>query len=276
MREEKKFPWTPVAVFAAFGLLCFCVGFLASNIANKKTIRAVEGRLFGCENRFLSFSRNVIANTHSVTQISQGVSDVWNKAVLAKADFNSRIEEFLEQNKNAVEGLQQNNKMIEEQLSALKKSMKDGQDQYEAVIDMYGVYKKIYELGMPPIGTLEGFNSGREKLLLKFNEARTRLYAYMPQLDDTLKPGSDAKEIAASTPADERPRPSEQIKKIAADMPYRKVESLLGVPRDKMRDSSGNEVWIYQSDKIGFRNCVYFGSGKVLQSKVMPLNGKLD
>jgi hypothetical protein len=233
--------------------------------------------LFECENKFLAFSKDVIANTNNVVQISEGVSDVWNKAVLAKADFNARIEEYLDQKKDPIETVKQNNKLIEEQLSELKTSMKGGQDQYEAVIDMYGVYKKIYELGMPPIGTLEGFNSGRESLLLKFRETTSRLYAYMPQLDDTVTAeGGAGPAVVATVPGVEKAKPSEQIKKIVSDMTYRQVESLLGVPRDKKKDSSGHEVWIYYTDKAGFSNCVYFGSGKVLQSKVLPLNSKLD
>jgi hypothetical protein len=276
MREVKSFPWVPVTIFTAFGLLCFFVGFLAANISNKKAMGDVQSRLFECQNRFLAFSKDVIANTNRVVQISEGVSDVWNKAVLAKADFNARIEGFLDQNKDSIEGLNQNHKMIEEQLSELKRSMREGQDQYEAVIDMYSIYKKIFELGMPPIGTLEGFNSGRESLLLKFNEAKSRLYGYMPQLNDTeMAQGGVGPYVDFST-AVEKAKPSELIKKIVNDMSYRQVESLLGVPRDKKKDSSGHEVWIYSSDKAGFRNCVYFGSGKVLQSKILPFNSNID
>ena len=68
----------------------------------------------------------------------------------------------------------------------------------------------------------------------------------------------------------------QRVQNIEKDMSFRKVESVAGVPRDKKRDLQGQEVWLYQSDKVGFRNCVYFDLGKVTQTKNLPLNGNID
>jgi len=48
---------------------------------------------------------------------------------------------------------------------------------------------------------------------------------------------------------------------------FRRIEYLLGAPLEKSRDSSGREVWFYQSDKPGYSNSIYFVKGKVSEVK---------
>ncbi|MFA6383787.1 MAG: hypothetical protein WCY10_00285 [Candidatus Omnitrophota bacterium] len=75
---------------------------------------------------------------------------------------------------------------------------------------------------------------------------------------------------------EQRPGFDQRIQEISGDMTYRQVESFAGVPRDKTKDSQAREVWIYPSEKSGYRNVVYFSSGKVVQSGSLPLNSVLD
>jgi len=169
-------------------------------------------------------------------------------------------------------------------------------------MELYDVYTKLYGLCMNPVGTIEGFDSNRKDLVETYSQAQAKLAAYIPELKKTAEENTDMDATASQaaprqarekketkTPAVKAVRPlssrtnqqvaltyDQRVKQVARDMTYRQVESALGVPREKNRDSHGNEAWIYPSEKAGFRNVVYFASGKVLQTKNLPLNSGLD
>jgi hypothetical protein len=308
MRKEKSFPWMAVIIFVAFGLLCFIGGILASNITNKKQLHVAEARLSECENKFLAFSRKVMANTDAAVEVSKSVADVWHTSVSSGADFNDSISVFLERNKSSISSLKLNNDLIEIQIPELKKYVNESKNEYDAVMQLYEVYKKLYDLGMMPSGTLEGFNNNRDSLVMEYKDVQAKLFVYMPLLQNTAAESVSAETVdlltakapakieeAPKAPPVERVKPVEKIqsfakapapeprlgfdpriKKVSGDMTYRQVESSLGVPREKKKDSQGHEVWIYPSEKAGFRNLVYFSSGKVVQSKNLPVNSALD
>jgi hypothetical protein len=296
MRKEKSFPWIAVAIFAAFGVLCFSSGFLTSNITNKKNLRFAQSRLTACQHRFLEFSQRIIANLDASVRISGEVAALWQESVKNGFDFNARMLEFQEQNKLSLSGLKLNDDLIDVQIPEMEKYMRDSMSEYDVVKQLYDIYKRSYELVMIPAGTLEGFNSSREALALEQKDVRARLLAFMPMLDDTslesgrkgasrppwLQKLARQAQGSASQPAEEKIKLEERlgfdqrIKQIAGNMTYRQVESMAGVPRDKQKVSQEREVWMYPSEISGSRNAVYFASGKVLQIKNLPLNSKLD
>jgi hypothetical protein len=312
MKKEKSFPWVAVMIFAFFGLLCFIGGILLSNITNKKKLNVAQARLSECENKFLAFSRKVMANTEAAVQISKGVASVWHSSVSSGLNFDEGINEFLEQNKQSISSLKMNNDLIEIQIPELKKYVNESRIEYDTVMQLYEVYKKLYDLGMTPAGTLEGFNSNRDSLVMAYKDVQAKLFVYMPLLQDSMQESApietvelpEALTLVKNTEEpmtssvdpikpvekvepleqvksfdkapEQRPDFDPRIKKIAGTMTYRQVESSLGVPREKKKDSQGREAWIYPSEKAGFCNVVYFDSGKVIQSKTLPLNSALD
>lgn len=299
MKKEKSFPVVSLTILVVFGLLCFVGGFLSSNILNKRKIGVIQARLSECENKFLMFSRQVIANIESAAKISQNVSSVWHNAVEDRVDFNERMEKFLAENKEPISDLKLKDDMIEIQVTDLKKYSKESKDMFDAVMELYDVYKRLYELGMTPTGTLEDFDSNRLCLVDQYGQVQSKLFAYMPALKKPVEAQTASVDATVQEMKGGRPAPAakvpvvaalrpldvssvrqlsfdERIKKIAKNMTYRQVESQAGVPRDKKKDSRGREVWLYPSEKTGFRNVVYFDSDKVLQTKNLPLNGALD
>lgn len=297
MRKEKSFPVLSVVILVVFGVLCFWGGFLSSNIANKRKLDALRARLSECENKFILFSRQVIGNADAAVKISEGVSSIWHDSVKNGTDFNDGMEKFLEENKDAIADMKLKNDLIDIQISDLKKYTSESKDTFIVVMELYDVYKKIYALGMNPAGTLEGFDSNRQTLIDAYEQVQSKLIAYMPGVTEMPQPESVAAEteprsvvkearrlkapvVNAAQPlqsaSSEQLNFDQRVKKIAANMTYRQVESAAGVPRDKQKNSEGCEVWIYPSEKTGFRNVVYFSSGKVLQTKNLPLNGSLE
>ncbi len=299
MKKEKSFPVVSLVILIVFGLLCFIGGALSSNILNKRKVNAIQARLTECENKFLSFSRQVIGNIEAAVRISEGVSNVWHESVKRGEDFNGAMVKFLEENKGRISDMKLKHDLIEIQVAELKKYKKESRDTFDAVMELYDVYKKMYELGMSPEGTVEGFDSNLKSLVEVYSHAQSKLSVYMPELKKPagLEPDVPAVQTppqSQDAPAAQAPvvsavqpltaGPSQQpaltydqkIKRISKNMTYRQVESEVGVPRDKKKDSRGNEVWFYPSEKTGFRNLVYFASGKVLQTKNLPLNSSLD
>jgi len=300
MAKEKSFPWIPLTILFLFGVLCFWGGFLSSNIANKKKLHTAQARLSECENKFLSFSEHVIGNADAAVRISEGVSSVWHGSVKNGHDFNAGMEKFLAENKQPISDMKAAHDLIEIQVAELEKYRQEFQNEFEAVMELYGVYKKLYALGMDPAGTLEGFDSNRDSLTAEYDQVRSKLFVYMPELKKRLsepKPAAaaetpqakaEAKDVSAKkapmldkaklfvSGATERMSFDQRIRNIKKDMTYREVESTAGVPRDKNKDSQGHEVWIYPSEKAGFRNCVYFDSGKVINSQNLPLKSSID
>ncbi|MFA5075590.1 MAG: hypothetical protein WC436_05830, partial [Candidatus Babeliales bacterium] len=234
-------------------------------------------------------------------RISEGVSSVWHGSVKNGADFNAIMEKFIKENKQPIADMKVTDDLIEIKAAELEKYKKESQVEFETVMELYEVYKKLYALGMDPAGTLEGFDSNRNSLTAEYNQVQSKLFVYMPELKKKISEPKPAVAVAAvpqakaavksaaamkapvlgkiglfDSGAAERVSFDQRIRKITKDMTYREVESMAGVPRDKKKDSQGHEVWIYPSEKAGFRNVVYFASDKVLQSKNLPLNGKLD
>lgn len=299
MRKEKSFPIVSLVILVVFGLLCFIGGALSSNILNKRKVNAIQARLTECENKFLSFSRQVIGNIEAAVRISEGVSNVWHDSVKRGNDFNEAMVKFLEEHKGLISDMKLKHDLIEIQIAELKKYKKESRDTFEAVMELYDVYTKMYALGMSPEGTVEGFDSNLKSLVEVYGQAQTKLAAYIPELKKPARPEPDVAAVQAP-PQSEDPRTAQapvveavqplttgssqqpaltydqKIKQVSKNMTYRQVESTVGVPRDKKKDSRGNEVWLYPSEKTGFKNVVYFSSGKVLQTKNLPLSSSLD
>ncbi|HOW43339.1 MAG TPA: hypothetical protein P5110_02470 [Candidatus Omnitrophota bacterium] len=199
-----------VSLFVTFGMLCFLGGYLFSNLLAKKKQITYSAQLCERDERFVNVCSKVIDNTQLSFAVLEGISRRWKESLDDRGAFEQRLSEFLKTAKEALQKLEINNGMIEIGIRDVSKLSKQYTDAYAALMEMYGVYRQLYSMGLSPSGELVDFEQKIKALKEQFIVLEGKLVEYMPALKEKIKspdmvpeaaPIDEAQQSAADSPS---------------------------------------------------------------------------
>lgn len=157
-----------------FVIICIVVGLL--NWWQKVTY----------EKRLIATIQSIIRNTESSSEIIEGISATWSKAISDGQDFSTMINSFLLKNKGSLEILEKDGNTVERGMLYLKKNSAKNREAYSAVVDLYINYNQIYSLAQSPRGTLISFNEEVNKLSSEYLKLLTKVKLAIPKLGELV------------------------------------------------------------------------------------------
>ncbi len=266
-----------LVLFLVLASLCYYGIMVYLNFSEKAKQNATQARQSEYDFRIFSLGRNIINGTEASLALLEGISRIARESRAQGTDYNNRIVLFLQDTKDISNALKVNATIIEMDMKGLDNHPLRNQS-WTSVKKLYQIYSWVRSLDVPQSDSLDQFDARIANMRAEFEKEAGRLKAIMPGLAEAPPPAAEAAPQApvagAVAAMDDHDNPFIACVKNALN--FSDAEKALGLPAEKRRGSSGQEVWIYPSEKAGFQYRLYFSSGAASSWKLLPQNTEFN